>query len=107
VGRLKTEREIVKIYTWKTTWDGGEDYNIQVEIENCGKRARNKILKAFEDWDLVATGDNLKKKLSITVYRKKFESTYFWKKWIKQSSYKVYKFQKNGSCKLVNKGKAE
>ena len=97
----------MKIYTWKNSWDGGEDYNIQVEIENCGKRARNKILKSFNDWNLVADGDNLKKKVSITIFRKEFESTYYWKKWIKQSSYKIYRVQKNGSYKLANKGKTE
>lgn len=107
MGQSNTKGESVKIYTWKTVWDDGVDYNMQVEFQNCGKRKRNKILKSFDGWHLAAQGGNPKKKIDIAIFRRNFKSTHFWKKWMKQSPYQIYKIQKNGTCKLINKGKSE
>ena len=100
-----TKEEEVEIYTWKNKWEGGEDYNIQVEIKDCGKRAQKKIMNFFKDWRLAGQGSAPKKKKTIYVFRKEFESAYFWKKWIKESPYTVYKRKRDGSYHIVNKGK--
>ena len=98
---------MVEAYAWKEDADnsGKLRYKVQLELIDTPKRKQNKVAKLFEGWVQWTEGASRKQKKVILGYRKEFSSEKEWKVWVKSFPHTFYQLKKNGSFKLIKKGK--
>jgi|TARA_R110002020_G_scaffold240331_1_gene453144 hypothetical protein len=98
---------MVEAYAWKESSDDSDklQYKVQLELIDTPKRKQNKVIKLFKDWIQCIEGGSRKQKKVILGYRKEFSSEKEWKAWVKSFPHSFYQLKKNGSFKLIKKGK--
>tara|TARA_A100001391_G_scaffold197509_2_gene177732 strand:+ start:977 stop:1279 length:303 start_codon:yes stop_codon:yes gene_type:complete len=98
-------QEMIQAYTWKEASEEKVDYKVQVEILGATKWTQNKVKKMFNDWVQFIEGHSHRENKIIIGYKRPFENEKEWKKWVKEFPHSVYQIKKNGTAKLLKKGK--
>jgi len=98
---------MVEAYAWKELVEDSDKlhYKVQLELVDTPKRKQNSVVKLFKDWIQYVEGGSRKQKKVILGYRKEFSSEKEWKAWVKEFPHPFYQMKKNGSFKLIKKGK--
>jgi len=89
---------------WKTkTDDESEIYYLQVE-SIPGKRMKNKVFEATDNWSLTGEGYSSKDKKSVLIFTRQFDTINAWHLWAKQFPFKLQELNRNGEPKAIKLG---
>jgi len=91
---------------WRIQTSNKNEFNYRLQVENIsGVRAKNRILKAVDNWKHVGEGRNKRKDL-IMLFSRTFNDRQSWVKWARQFPYDLAELKKNGTLKPIKRRKA-
>lgn len=96
---------MIEAYAWKDSESEDTIYKVQLEMVDIPKRKQNKIVKMFQDWKQFVEGGSSKNKKVIMGYRREFPSEREWRAWVRSFPHTFYQMRKNGTFRLIKKGK--